>query len=219
MSVTLFEIHMIRTERDVVIELKPIFYRKSVVDIYNQRKKMSWLTISKLNSYHPNIKLTVESNPNEFVDYNYWKSRALSITVRQIKKLPVPWDSNIPKSYERNIINTELHHAKKIASNFKEEILLFKRKFIVVDYPVKFTEIYRIVLEYIIPPNLMEVPKSVIFFEITFRPKNETSSKQFTKTFHQFRNNTFDVRIKWPARKIRTLFQLKDKSLHIRGNM
>ena len=41
LSVTLFEIHMIRTERDVVIELKPIFYRKSVVDIYNQRKKMS----------------------------------------------------------------------------------------------------------------------------------------------------------------------------------
>ena len=41
LSVTLFEIHMIRTERDIVIALKPIFHRRSVVDIYNQRKKMS----------------------------------------------------------------------------------------------------------------------------------------------------------------------------------
>ena len=32
--------------------------------------------------------------------------------------------------------------------------------------------------------------------------------------FNYFTNYKFDVRIKWLSRKIRTLFQLKDKSLH-----
>ena len=34
------------------------------------------------------------------------------------------------------------------------------------------------------------------------------------KKFLQFINNTFDVKINWLTRKMRTLVQLKDKSLH-----
>ena len=34
------------------------------------------------------------------------------------------------------------------------------------------------------------------------------------KKFNYFTNYKFDVRIKWLTRKIRTIFQLKDKSLH-----
>ena len=55
-------------------------------------------------------------------------------------KLPVAWGFNIPKRYKRNIINTELHHPKKIASNFIKEFLLVKRKFIAANYPVVFIE-------------------------------------------------------------------------------
>ena len=61
---------------------------------------------------------------------------------------------------------------------------------------------------------LFEVPKSVILSEIPFCPKNETSFKQFIKKFHQFIHNTSDVRINWLTKKMRTSFQLKDKSLH-----
>ena len=39
LSVTLFNTHMIRMERDLVKPLKPIFYKRYVDDIYNRRKK------------------------------------------------------------------------------------------------------------------------------------------------------------------------------------
>ena len=68
--------------------------------------------------------------------------------------------------------------------------------------------------EYNIPLNLFEVLKLVILFEIPFCSKNETLSNQFIKKFHQFINNTFDVKINCLTRKMGTLFQLKDKSLH-----
>ena len=39
LSVTLAYIHIIRTEKDIVTPLKPIFYKRFVDDIYNRRKK------------------------------------------------------------------------------------------------------------------------------------------------------------------------------------
>ena len=38
LSVTLADIHMIRTEKDIATALKPIFYKR-FVDIYTRRKK------------------------------------------------------------------------------------------------------------------------------------------------------------------------------------
>ena len=64
------------------------------------------------------------------------------------------------------------------------------------------------------PESFFEKPKPVILNEIPFCVKNEITSKQFIKKFNYFTNYKFDVRIKWLTRKIRTLFQLKDKSLH-----
>ena len=39
LSVTLADIHMIRTEKDIAAALKPIFYKRFVDDIYARRKK------------------------------------------------------------------------------------------------------------------------------------------------------------------------------------
>ena len=39
LSVTWADIRMIRTEKDTVTPLKPIFYKRFVDDIYNKRKK------------------------------------------------------------------------------------------------------------------------------------------------------------------------------------
>lgn len=79
------------------------------------------------------------------------------------KKLPVPWNFNIQKRY------------KKIASNFKEDLLTINRKFIAVNYPKKFIESdirsrekdnsNGGTKEYTILSNLFEVPNSVILFE------------------------------------------------------
>ena len=174
----------------------------------------------KLNNYDLSIKLTVQVNPNRFFDTEIVEKEGIFYIriYRTITKLPVSWESNIPKRYKRNIINTELQGAKKIASNFNEVLILIKRKFIAVCYPIKFTESFIRTFrqndnnvdteKYIVPPNLFEVVKSVILFEISFCPKNETSYKQFIKMFHQLTNNTSDVRINWLTMKMRTLFQL-----------
>ena len=57
---------------------------------------------------------------------------------RKTTKLPVPWASNIPKRYKRNTINTDLHHAKRIASNLDNELVIIQKKFLAADYPHKF---------------------------------------------------------------------------------
>ena len=39
LSVTLTDIHMIRTENDLVKPLKPVFYKRYVDDVYSRGKK------------------------------------------------------------------------------------------------------------------------------------------------------------------------------------
>ena len=68
LSVTFSDIHMVKMENDVVIPSKPIFYRRFVDDIYSRRKLGDNVLFDRLNSYHPNIKLTIEVNPSKFLD-------------------------------------------------------------------------------------------------------------------------------------------------------
>ena len=69
-------------------------------------------------------------------------------------------------------------------------------------------------IEFIIPPWLFEIKKKITLVEIPYCLMNESSSKQFIKKFDQFTNDTFHVQIKWLTKKIKTLFKVKDKSLH-----
>ena len=56
-------------EDDVVAPLKPIFYKRYVDDTYVRRKKNTTDELfEKLNTYHDNIKLTIEENPTKFLD-------------------------------------------------------------------------------------------------------------------------------------------------------
>ena len=47
---------------------------------------------------------------------------------RKKTKLPTPWTSNIPKRYKRNTIKAELYQAKRISSNFTNEVNLRRTK-------------------------------------------------------------------------------------------
>ena len=94
----------------------------------------------RLNNYHPNIKLSIDVNPSKFLDAKltningayklnvYWKNR----------KLPSPWSSKTPKRYKQNIINSGLHHSKRISSDLNEKISLMKEKFMKTDYQLCF---------------------------------------------------------------------------------
>ena len=54
---------------DVVAPLKPIFYKRPADDTYVRRKKNTKDELfEKLNTYHDNIKLTIEENPKKFLD-------------------------------------------------------------------------------------------------------------------------------------------------------
>ena len=89
------------------------------------------------------------------------------------------------------------------------------------DYPLRF--INRVVNEFqkgkecgdesfIIPTNLFEIAKPLIFVEIPYCELNEIKSKHFLKKFHKFTNNSFRMVITWKTRNIRSLFPLKDKN-------
>ena len=64
LSVILADMHMVRTENEVVKPMNPSFYKRFVEDIYSRRNKFQQdVLFEVLNNFHPNIKLTIEVNP------------------------------------------------------------------------------------------------------------------------------------------------------------
>lgn len=63
LSVTLLDIHTIRTESVIIKPLKPVFYKGYDDDIYSHREnnRINQLYCD-LNNYLPNISLTIEMN-------------------------------------------------------------------------------------------------------------------------------------------------------------
>ena len=56
-------------EGDVVVPVKPNFYKPYIDDTYICRKKnVNDELFKNLNSYHTNIKLTLEENAGKFLD-------------------------------------------------------------------------------------------------------------------------------------------------------
>ena len=69
LSVILADIHVARTENEVVKPMNPPFYKRFVDDIYSKRNKSQKdVLFEALNNFHPNIKLTIEVNPVKFLD-------------------------------------------------------------------------------------------------------------------------------------------------------
>ena len=68
-SVVLSDIYVCKMEEDIVIPANPVFYKRYVNDTYVRIKKHETDKLFiDLNSYHENIKLTLEINPNKFLD-------------------------------------------------------------------------------------------------------------------------------------------------------
>ena len=71
-SVVFANIYMCKMEDDVVAPIKPILCKRHVDETYVSRKKNTKDELfEKLNTYHGNIKLTIEENPTKFLDRNY----------------------------------------------------------------------------------------------------------------------------------------------------
>ena len=84
-----------------------------------------------MNSYHKNIKFTVEENPTHFLDTElHFTGTSFSTSVfRKPGKLPVHWSSQVPRNWKKNAILTLLHRAKRIASSWESEVRKIKEIF------------------------------------------------------------------------------------------
>ena len=106
-SVIMSGIHLNSLEKERVMLLKPKFYKRFVDKTITKRKKNTDIDelFQNMNSHHPNIKLTVETNPARFLDTAFSKNLDGSVTskvYRKPKKLPIFWNSQIPERYKRN---------------------------------------------------------------------------------------------------------------------
>ena len=92
--------------------------------ISKKKKDQFDLLFENLNNRHPNIKHIIETMPQKFLDTKIiYKDNQIKTKVnRNQKNLSVHWTSQIPKRYERNVINADLNRATRIGSTFTAEI-------------------------------------------------------------------------------------------------
>ena len=216
---------MVRTENEVVKPLNSPFYKRFVDDIYRRRNKSQHdVLFEALNNFHPNIKLTIEVNPEKFLDTKILLNNEGVVTTqvyRKENKKAVPWVSKIPKRYKRNTISGDLHRSRKVASNFDIEIRAITAKYSKAEYPRQcidsviqdfITPLDKDEL-FIIPQNMFEVKEPFLLIEILYCEQNEIASKRFIKKFHQFTSEKYDMAVKWLMKKVKSLFPLKDRNL------
>ena len=130
-SVVFTDIFMCKMEEDVVVPAKLIFYKCYVDDTYIGRKKNVDELFQNLKSYHTNMKLILEENPRKFLDTEIIrKNNTISTQVfTKLTKFPVHLSSKIPTNYKRNAITSELHRAKKFATDFSKKLRRIKTAF------------------------------------------------------------------------------------------
>ena len=223
-SVVMAGIFMAKMENDIVNPLKPIFYNRYVDDIYVRRKKgIDDALFTTLNKYHQNINLTVESNPDHFLDsaLSIENGNMITKVYTKLNKFPVFWSSQVPKRYKRNAIKGELHRASKISSNLEAEIIRIRIKFLNAGYPKRFVE--SVIREFLCPddsdddliiPEWLFDDRKLMYVRLPFCQDNEHLSKAFLSKVTEFTENKYRFMIVWETRKIRTLFPLKDKVKH-----
>ena len=151
-------------------------------------------------------------HPPKFLDTEIiiLNNEVVTFVHRKESKLPVPWESKVPKHYKRNTLLGELHRAKKISSNFQKEVKNNKEKFNKANFPQRF--INNVVAQFnknmhnnkerneedemIILPQLFEIPKKISFLQVPFCEANEKRSKNFLNKFYNFTNEKFKLIIK-----------------------
>ena len=211
---------MSRMEREIVNPNNPILYARYVDDIFCRKKKNETDTLfESMNRHHPKIKLTKENNLTTFLDTDLTlKDGIYETKVHRRNKLPSNWKSKIPKKYKRNAVNTDLHRASKITTDFENEINVIKSKFKNADYPPRF--INSIVNDFKnkqrnVPANSENEKsnneKKFIPIRLPFCEINEKISKQFINKLNNYTNNKCTFLIIWNTKKLKTLFPLKDR--------
>ena len=185
LSVTLADIHMVRTKNEVVKPINPPFFKRLVDGIYSRRNKYQQdVLFEALNNFHPNIKLTTEVNPEKFLNKKIILNNDGVVTTqvyRQENKKDAPCVSEILTRYKRNTISGGFHRSRKKASSFNIKIIVIKAKYRKAGYPQGFIEsVIRDFItpldkdeSFIIPPKMFEVKKPILLLEIPYCEQKE----------------------------------------------
>ena len=197
------------TQRKVVKQTKPQFYKRFADDIINKRyEDQPDNLFQALYSDHPKIKYTIEVNPDKFLDTKIIQKNGVVTTEVNWKdgKLPVHWSCRIPKRYRKNSIISDLNKALRISSSLKDEISKIRQKFLNTYYQLRFinsvikqhndklSEKFNQEYYYILLSDFFETKKQVILIETSNCEKNETSSKRFLKNFHNLTNDLYEMK-------------------------
>ena len=62
---------------------------------------------------------------------------------------------------------------------------------------------------------MFQVRKPFLLLEIPYCEQNEIASKRFIKNFHHFTGGKYDMAVKRLTKKVKSLFPLKDRNLHL----
>ena len=83
------------------------------------------------NNYHPKIKLTIEINPPKFSDTEIiiLNNEVITSVHRKESKLPVSWESKVPKHCKCNTILSEPHH-ERYPQIFKKKFKILKKNLV-----------------------------------------------------------------------------------------
>jgi hypothetical protein len=220
LSVDISGVFMTKMEKEIVYPEDPILFKRYVDDVYRRKKKQDEDTLlPKLNSYHPKIKFTVEKNLNKFLDSKLeLVDGKYKTSVSRNRKIPTHWTTKIPKKLKRNIITNDLHRAKKISSDFKEEIKVIKEKYNKADYPPRFVDSVIKSFEEkqsnTVQDKREEDQKPFVLIRIPFCEKNEKISRNFLSKIKELTQDKVSFTILWQSKKIKTLFKIKDEILH-----
>ena len=178
-----------------------------------------------MNTFHPNIKLTTEQNPTQFLDTQINRSNGTTSfsVVNKDTKLPFHWSSKVPIQYKRSVTKEELSQASRIATSFEFEVKRIKKKYQNAGYPKRFIEkqiesFTGIKKEPIIPNWLFEEKTETtqkVFIKISYCPKNESHIRKVIAKFNEFTNNKLQLDYTWKTTELRLLFRLKDKITHV----
>ena len=109
-------------------------------DTFVRRKNVEDKLFKTLNTFHPNIKLTLEENSTKFLDTHLTSKKNGSYTfqvVNKSSKLPFHF-SQVPLQYKKSVVTGKLHRAKAIGSDFNHEKDKITAKFTRAGYFCKF---------------------------------------------------------------------------------
>ena len=208
-------IHMKRMEKECVAPLNPKLHKQYVDDTITKRKKNAAndRLFANMNFHHQNIKLILETNPATFLNTAHKVNPDGSVKIKVFwnpGKFSAFWNHQIPKGYETDNVDGDLHWAFKIAFDLDAEISTITRKYLDNRYLIgvfqtvindfkKKTENQLIITDWLFEE------RSKFSFKLPCCPSNEPDVIKFIERIKSFTGGKVTLIVLWSTKNINLL--------------